>query len=551
MPNEAIWKVKIEEDGEYTVYPAKPLFLPKAIEIANKVPGARVDTRNGYVTGPLHHMLACLRLAGQPIDDRVGIEDSSGVVEFEGVKLPDFQSRGAAFTASRLLRGVQNNDDVGLGKTVQTIAALSTYESKDFARVILCPAFLRSQWKGEIEKWGALFDGGRPQSVHVVWPPSDKRSKKPVEGTPKWIVAFYLDAQRAKEVARIGGRRYILVMDEAHNLRGFGTNRAKAIHDASLWATGRISLTASPLYNTPDRLWPILDYTSPGDWGGYWAFAKRYAGAEENPHGGLLIGKITNVDELRLRLATMSFRRTKEEVWDQLPFDVKYQTIWLDPPGGHIGQMKAALADIAHPGKGLGATAIHMRQVAMAKVDPVVQTIMSDREAGSGSITFTWLRDHAAAIAAAVPDSMLVLGGEAPGQRLDRIAAYLGKCKIRRVAPALVGTLGALGEGANLQFARSVNLAALDYTPDILHQAVGRAARMGQTGTVSVRLFACKQTIDEHIVGIVVDKLREQMRLAGKKEKAKVDMENALTPTATKEALRAIYERALKEERES
>jgi hypothetical protein len=539
-----MFKLTKGEGGEPVLVPRSYKDAARLIRIAACVPGARVDPF-GEVEGAEHVLAAVLRLTGQPdaipSDWLVGPAGCSDDAKLAAAGLTLYQQRGVRFLRDRMSDGAMCNDDVGLGKTLQAIAAAELFHP-GYVKVVLCPAFLRAQWEGEIRKWVPLVSNREP-NVWTLWPKSDRRAKRPQEGTPDWLIAYYADAPRAQGVAREFRKGYVMIADEVHNLGGFGTKRGDAIHQATTFAAGRISLTASKLYNSGRQLYPILSFTTPGQWGSFWDYAHRYLGAKENEYGGLELDKeMHNAEELKLRLLLFSYRRVKEDVWDQLPFSVKYNAIWLDPPGGNVASLHAAVKG------GDAARSTHLHRVAMAKVEPVVEQVKNDRLAGQPGIVFTYLRAQAESIARLTPESLLVMGGDAPSQRLARIGAYVNRCVAKGIAPVVIGTYGALSEGANLQFAKVVNLAALDYTPDTMHQAVGRAARMGQSGEVMVRLFACRRTLDEHVVNIAMRKLSEQMKLEGKREKSKLDLNEALSPKATVDALKAMYERYKNEE---
>lgn len=526
----SVWKLRLERGRDVLVPLKGQEEVARAISAS--VPGAQCD--DGRVEGSRGAVLACLAAAGQPAPFTWRGEPQVLAPSW----MPEYQRFGADFTSAIATSGVMNNDDMGLGKTLQTIAGCEAGEMRDHVKVVLCPGFLRRQWQEELLRWVPKVrkDGASPR-VQVIWPLSDKRTKlAPVED-PTWVVAYYNDYERAVQAA--GRKSYVLIVDEIQNLQGFKSQRMNSLKAASNFAAGRVGLTASPLQSDAVSLFPALDLICPGAFGTYWQYAKRYASAQPGEFG-LVIGKLSNVDELRHRLSLHAFRRTKTEVAAQMPFETRYQTVWVDPPGGNQGAVKGAM--LSPMGAGM---AQHLRAVADCKVGPVTEQVQSDR---LPSITFTWLREHAEKIAASIPGSMLVLGGSDGASRLDRIGAYVAKCKALGQVPSLVATMDSIGVGANLQWAKVVNIAALDYTPDKLRQAIGRAARMGQTGTVIIRIFVCKNTIDEHYIKVLLDKLSEQARLDGRKEEAKQDLADALSPRETKDALRSIYERMLREE---
>jgi len=519
--------------------------IKKCIALAETIPGADVDD-GGCVSGNSDHAIAAVaKLDGLRPNRFNTIAEFGFHPERTNNRLPEFQDKGAGFTHDHIATGVLNNDDIGLGKTIETIAAMAILDPRA-VKLVLCPAFLKTQWKSEIETWAPKFLEECPTKVAVLWPPSDARSKIPIDmSMVTWLIAFYLDAERA--VDAIESRPYFLVIDEIHNVRGYRTQRLNAVTGATRFAAGRVGLTGSLLYNDAARLHPILDLISPGGWGNYSAFAVRYASGIQGTFG-LTTGALSNEAELRERLSYCSFRRTREEVADQLPFEAKYQTLWIDAPS-----VKRGLGFAFRSQAGLIS---HVRAVAEAKILPLKEQIENDIAAGIPSITFTWMKEHAAAIAKAVGPAAFCVTGDIPAKhRLQLVDDYVRRCLsrddwIRPLTPSLVCTMDSLGEGANLQWAKAVNLASLDYTPDKIRQALGRALRMGQLGTVPVRIFAVRGSVDEHYVSILRRKLTEQFKLDGREEKSKVDLFTALGGKETQRVLEAMYERFSKEERD-
>ena len=522
--------------GEPVLIPRKDSLIKQCIAVAERIPGADWD-EGGQVGGARHALLSCLELSGQGADWSPMVLDTSNPAN--ELELPEFQRYGAGVSFRNADVGLLNNDDVGLGKTVQTIAAASLLDA-EFCKVVLCPSFLKQQWAGEVKRWAPLFRRKHDPVVHVIWPKGDKRSQKAAPLDAEWVIAYYLDAERAIDL--VGNRPYLLVADEIHNVRGYKTQRLESLTAASTFASARLGLTASPMYNDPAGIYPALQLIQPGYWGNFYSFAKRYCGASDGAYGMVLGKKLTHGEELRRRMSTMSFRRTRQDVFDQLPFDTKFHTVWLEMPGVASTRIRAAL---------VSASVLQQQyeQTVAFKSPRVVEYIQGDIGAGVPSITFSWTRAQAQAISAALPGSMLVLGGSGSTLRLSRISEYVARSKSQGIAPHVVGTYDALGEGANLQWAKVVNLASLDYTPDKVKQAVGRAARMGQEGEVLVRLFVVKNTLDEHMVAVARAKLGEQFKLDGRKEKDKAALDEALLGTgAVKNALQRMYEKALKEE---
>jgi len=100
--------------------------------------------------------------------------------KYEGdLPLFDFQKTGASFI--RNLPAVLLADVPGLGKTIQTIAAL---EDDPGPHLVLCPASLKFGWEEEIKKWMPS------DTVQVINGSKDER-KKQWATKVKWYIANY------------------------------------------------------------------------------------------------------------------------------------------------------------------------------------------------------------------------------------------------------------------------------------------------------------------------------------------------------------------------
>jgi hypothetical protein len=538
----------------------------KARSIVSMVPGAKFN--NGMVQGPPAVLATCLRLAGQDLPLRLEVDrfvtgnlpaSAPGALSW----MPPYQRMAASFIASRLKHGVMVNDDLGLGKTFEVIGGLflanpqqyrdelridlaaGTPAAKAPVNVVLCPAGLRRQWESEIKKWHSkhalsqMIDNANPNlsmtgevtpdpTVHVLYPKSDKRSKRPCPPDVDWIIAYYMDTERVAELVK--SRSYNLIIDEVHNLTGWRTQRMQKVNSLRTFAMGCVTMTASDLTNRMDGLYSILNLTSPGHWGSPGEFAGRYAhGTRGSQFDDLIWGELDNEEELRFRRSFYGFRRVKQDVADQLPFDTKYQTIWVEPPAGTVKH-----------GARSGATSEYLEAIADLKLPVVAEQINSDIHAGIPGLTGTWTKDQARFLGALVPGSLVVHGDDGNKDRLEAIYAYVGKCAQLGRVPQVIGTYDSIGTGGNLQMFKAVNCAAMFHTPELVRQFIGRAARMGQQGTVTARLFAMKYSYDERLLELMVKKLKSSEALDGREEPEKRGLIDALAPEETTDFLQAM-----------
>lgn len=543
-----IW-LPFEDRGEIRLAPA-----PSARALANDnvaVPGVFKNERSGELTGAAHALAAQLSLVGQ-------FEDASRLLAMDEAlkrkvpldlttkKIPDYQKEGVFKIVRNIEQGYLLNDDMGLGKTIESIVA-SRYLDSSAVNLLLCPAPLKTQWKAEIEKWGC-----QGERVQIIWPQSDRKSKKPMEADPTWVIAFYLDAVRAFEYIQTikGGdglrRPFYMYVDEAHNIRGFKTKRMGEAQIIRTYAMGCLLITGSPLMTDIGQIHALFNLAQPRKWGSYGEFVTRYASAEPGEHQPWVLGELSHQSELNFRYRLAALRRERYEIpRDQFPFETFFSTVELDPPTGNTRILKEASL-----GGGFGSAADwgHERMVAACKTGPVVEAVMGDRRP---TVIFTHMTDHADSIGGSIPNSCVLHGKNSTAtNRLEKLAAYLGRCQTLGIVPVVVTNYDSLGEGANLQWATQVELAALPYDPEPIDQAIRRVARFGQRNNVNVRIWKARLTTDERKVEITLAKLKTQAAFFGKREQAKVEIEAALSPKIKRDYFKGLYERAVAEELE-
>ena len=72
-----------------------------------------------------------------------------------------------------------------------------------------------------------------------------------------------------------------LVLDEAQHIKNPGSENAK--NCKSFTADHRVVLSGTPLENSPDDLWSVMDFLQPGMLGTLPAFRRRYSGISGDP----------------------------------------------------------------------------------------------------------------------------------------------------------------------------------------------------------------------------------------------------------------------------
>src|SRR5262249_33514419 len=111
-----------------------------------------------------------------------------------------------------------------------------------------------------------------------------------------------------------------LVVDECH-LAGIQNRRSLTIESIRFFNTLAkrvVFASGTPLLNKPSGLWSILDIVTPGAFGQFWSFARRYCDAQVTAYGWQAKGA-SNLDELKIRLREVMLRRTWKDVQGSLP----------------------------------------------------------------------------------------------------------------------------------------------------------------------------------------------------------------------------------------
>ena len=222
-----------------------------------------------------------------------------------GLSLYGFQRVGVEWLAART--GALLADEMGTGKTIQTLAALPDTTPI----VVVAPAVAKGVWLREARKW-------RPEMKVTVlsgrgsfrWPEAGE------------MVVLNYDILPNEEDLTNAPPGMCLVADEAHALKSFKAKRTKkfrALSDNVRGQGGRTwLLTATPLLNRPTELWGILSAAGLerevfGTWG---QFVSLFGGFKDR-WGGMHWG--TPSPEVPSRLARVSLRRMRADVLPDLP----------------------------------------------------------------------------------------------------------------------------------------------------------------------------------------------------------------------------------------
>lgn len=444
-------------------------------------------------------------------------------VEVEGTPADELYAHQARVVAAVQagVRSILLADEPGLGKTAQALIASAAAGAERV--LVIAPAVVKISWQRETERW---LPG---RTVQVL----NGRKAAPIDAGTDVVVINY-DVLTAWQGQLTAWAPQALIVDEAHMIKNSRAARAKAVAEiAETLPTGalRMLLTGTPIPNTPiDLAHPlrVLGVLDPV-FGGFWPFAKRYAGAFHSGYGWDLSGA-TNLDELHEKLmSSCMVRRRKADVLDlpeRMIVDVPVELTGAGARGVKAAQralvdvLVAAVREVApdttaltpamvgavvraaisSKGVAFAELAALRRELGAAKASLVVAQAEDLLEAGEPVVVMVHHREVQDAVAEALADYGVVRihGGQDAADRQKAIDAFQAGD-----ASVCVASIQAAGVGITLHRASQVIIGELPWTDAAQTQAIDRVHRIGQDGPVTAWRVIAAATLDERMAEVI------------------------------------------------
>jgi SWI/SNF-related matrix-associated actin-dependent regulator 1 of chromatin subfamily A len=407
-----------------------------------------------------------------------------------GGELHPFQRAGVRYALDR--RRTFIADEQGLGKTVQTLAALEADEA--FPAIVVCPASVKLNWERETQHWlpgrSVTVLEGRDESA---WTENHERAE---------IVVLNYDILEAHLGKLISREARALVFDESHYVKNPQAQRTKAALElAGSLRPGalRLALTGTPILNRPEEL--VAQLRALGrlrEFGSGARMARRFrsAGSDDRLHWNLR--------------ARCYVRRTKRQVLPQLPAK-RHDTVpillsneheyrlaeqdviaWLQSLPLDLGAMDSKVAAALRAEQLVRLNSL--RQLAAAGKLPTALAWITDFLAsGEPLVVFA---EHIAvqrAVSERFPESVHILGADTSQARQRAVDDF----QAEDGPQLIVCSLKAASQGITLTRASNVAFLELDWTPARHDQAEDRLHRIGQDSAVTAWYLLAPETIDE------------------------------------------------------
>lgn len=378
------------------------------------------------------------------------------------------QSARIAVTNGGMLLG----DDVGLGKTISSLAALTM--GAPLPAAIVVQPHLAEQWARQIRAFTTL-------SVHVV------TGRKPYSLPPAEVYVFrYSNIIGWVDLLRKGFAASV-IFDEVQELRhGRSTSKGMACAVVADQAAFRMGLTATPIYNYGDEMHSVMDYIRPGLLGGRDEFVREWCGGKKvvvNPDGlGSYLQETGYFLRRREDDPSVDASMPPPNVIDwEVPFDE--EAVEDEEAIMRTLAMTVLHGDFAEAGRAARDLDVKMRQLTgIAKARSVaayVKLLLRDCErvllAGWYREVYTIWREALAAFKPA-----LYTGSETTRGKEASVARFLSSHEETRARVMMISLRSGVGLDG-LQFnCNDVVFGELDWSPQVHHQIIGRLRRPGQ-----------------------------------------------------------------------
>ncbi len=374
------------------------------------------------------------------------------------IPLRDFQTEGVAFAASK--RYSLNGFQMGLGKSAQALALACQVDAPK--TLVLCPAFLKLNWRAEITKFLGADALGR------------------------FDIVSHDSIYKVQDFKPYG----YVIADEVHAYKSMDSKRSKALHQklAADPPAYFLGLSGTPVLNNCGEFYSLLRACWYGGRypefdrysGSQWFFQREFMIEQRLKFGGRKFTKwsgVKNPEALRDLIRPVYIRKKTADVLS-LPPRVQQEVVVAER-SAHDAALEAAWESY-QGGKADKKNFSSGKAVnALSKVPYTVELAKDILAGGDSVIIFTDHIQSAEALAAVLPGSACITGEGVPAAQrqafVDRMNS--GSLKI------LIATIPSLSVGFNLTGCNRVIFNDYPWVPAMLDQAEGRVFRYGQTRT--------------------------------------------------------------------
>lgn len=460
----------------------------------------------------------------------IEVENHTTIPDFEGLQAPKHLPNLTPLphqleVAKQVVESMNGKailaDEVGLGKTIEAGLILKEYMIRGLVKkvLILVPASLVSQWAMELNS--KFFIPAVAQRKSYVWEQCDVvvSSIDTAKRNPHRDIIYSLDYD-------------LIIIDEAHKLKNNKTKNYEFVQN--LKKKFCLLLTATPIQNRISEIFNLVSLLKPGHLGNESAFYENYKKDSRSLNDDVHLKELVNKVMIRNRRADTGIEWTKRHV-ETIPIEFSqaerelYEAVtelrgegdWVSSSQFSVmtlqreacSSREAVYFTLQNMLKRQEQPSIAFQeqiQYLIKKVEAVQQNSKAQKaleliqNINDKVIIFTEYRATQMYLQWFLKQygitSVPFRGGFKRGKK-DWMRELFQKN-----AQVLIAT-EAGGEGINLQFCNHIINFDLPWNPMRLEQRIGRIHRLGQEKDVMIYNFATKDTVEEHVMKLLYEKI--------------------------------------------
>lgn len=403
-------------------------------------------------------------------------------------------------------------DEQGLGKTKQSIdIAIGRKIHNNIEKcLIVCGVnSTKYNWEEEVKihsfEESIVIDGNKNKKLQMIEEWKNSNIYFGIINIESLRIVEILVALRQLGIEMI-------IIDEIHKCKNPMSKQGQAIH--LLPSEYRIGLTGTPIQNKVIDVFNLLKWVGV-ERRNFYAFRNRYCilGPFKN-----IIGH-KNLGELNAILNSCMLRRLKDEVLDLPPKIYKNEYVELTSKQRVLyRQNRESLLEMIRMGLNIPDNPLTildmLRKVTGGlltednpKLDRVEELLEDIKEEDRKVIIFSNYKQVTLKIRDRLNNKygkdVLYIDGDVEGEERQQIVNEFQKDNKFKI---IIGTVGAMGTGLTLNTAEYVIFFDKAYNPADNEQAEDRSHRIGTRNSVNIISLITKNTIDERIESLLVEK---------------------------------------------
>jgi SNF2 family DNA or RNA helicase len=460
----------------------------------------------------------------------IEVENHTVIEEFEGLQAPKHLPQLTPLphqieVAKQVVENMNGKailaDEVGLGKTIEAGLILKEYMIRGLVKkvLILVPASLVTQWSNELTS--KFYIPAVAQKKSYVWEQCD-------------VVVSSIDtAKRNPHRDIIFEQNYdLIIIDEAHKLKNNKTKNYEFVQN--LKKKFCLLLTATPIQNRISEIFNLVSLLKPGHLGSESVFYDKYKkdarSLNDDEHLKELVNKVmirnrradTGIEWTDRHVETIPIHFSKEEreLYDAVT-DLRREEDWMANSAFSVMTLQR---EACSSREAVFVTLRNMLQKQEApspfyqqQIQSLVEKVQAVKTNSKAEKTLELIKkiDDKVIIFTEYRATQMYLQWFLQQNGITSVP-FRGGFKrgkkdwmrelFQKRAQVLIAT-EAGGEGINLQFCNHIINFDLPWNPMRLEQRIGRIHRLGQEKDVNIYNFATKDTVEEHVLKLLHEKI--------------------------------------------